>query len=138
MKKNFLVIFSLFVCIIASIFVRYEIFKESSEGSFIPYTNVDAVHYYFTKLVSEGKGISGINYALQYPEGVNVNKELSVFMEYPVGLGYRLLSGFTHISLDDYIRLFIWVLFGLSNIGIYFLAKGVTKNRLASIFAAFP
>jgi len=114
-------------------FLRINIYERSAAGSRVPFTNINAFHYYFTGMVASGEGIPEISYKAQYPEGIAVYGKTSVFMEYVVGRLYRLLNG---RDLESFVRNFVRIFGVLPAIIVFFLARHVTGSRAAAVIAA--
>lgn len=136
-NKFFYTAIGLSLCFFLSISLRAGIFQNSAGGLRCPFTNVDAVHYYFTKLVAEGRVIPSVDTNIQHPEGMNIKKELSIFMEYPIGFSYRFAARFYKVVLDDYIRYFIWIFAALSIFAVFIAARAIGCSSLSGVMAAF-
>src|SRR3990167_6201827 len=90
-----------------AIFIKVTMYENSRKGAFIPFTNVNAFHYYFAKEIAEGRRLKARETRIQYPEGIEVFRKTSIFMEYVTGYLYRGLNRFLNISFDDFTRHFV-------------------------------
>jgi tetratricopeptide (TPR) repeat protein len=100
------------------------------------YPSECAVQYRYARLIAEGMPLPRRDEKLQYPEGVDTYRELTVFMEVVSGHAYRIARrlGAT-LTLDEF--LYWWCSFfsSLSVIPAYLLARRVFHSRLAGIAA---
>ena len=101
------------------------------------YRTESAVQYRYAKMVAEGKPIPTHDVMLQFPEGVETFRDLTVLMEYVAGYMYRLLGGIVentsfHVFLIGLTSFFS----SLSVIAAYFLARLVFRSHLAGAIAS--
>jgi len=96
-----------------------------------------AVHYRYARMVAEGRPIPRHDIMLQYPEGVDTFRALTVVMEYVAGYTYRLLAGLVE-NVPFHVFL-IWLtsfFSSLSLIPAYFLARRLFRSELAGLVAS--
>lgn len=113
--------------------IRAEIYTRSAGGESIPFTNINAFHYYFANLVARGKSIPEVSYKAQYPEGIRVFRKTSVLMEYITGFLYRI---FDRGRFDEFVRNFVRVFGVIPVVIIYFLAKYATGGDRTAALAS--
>ena len=111
-------------------------FENSRKGHFIPFTNVNAFHYYFAKEIAEGRRIKTRETRMQYPEGIEVFRKTSIFMEYIAGYLYRWVNRFFNISFDDFVRHFVRIISSLTIFVIYLITYEIYKSRLAGLVSS--
>lgn len=133
-RTKILVTVSLILILSLGFFVRLNIYKRSTIGAFTPFTNINAFHYYFADLIAKGEKIPTISYKAQYPEGIQVFRRTSIFMEYIVGFLYRF---FDKMPFDEFVRHFVRIFGVIPVIIVYFLAKHITGNRIPSLMSSF-
>jgi len=130
------VVFFLSLILVLGFFVRLNIYKRSAADGFALFTNINAFHYYFASLIAKGEKVPEISYKAQYPEGVYVFRKISIFMEYVVGFLYRLFDRYVNMPFDEFVRNFVRILGVIPAVMIYFLAKHLTGDRKAALFAS--
>ena len=113
--------------------LRVNIYERSVAETPVPFTNINAFHYYFADLVAKGERIPEVSYKVQHPEGIEVFKKTSVFMEYVAGSLYRVFDG---QRFEDFVRDFVRVFGVIPAIIVYFFARYITGSRSAAIAAA--
>lgn len=101
-------------------------FNSRKEGFFI---SESAFHYYFAKNIADGNKIPKVDYKIQYPEGLNISENITIFMEYFSGYIYRFVSQFKNISFRNFLVYFICFFSSLSALGVYLIGKNLTNSR---------
>jgi len=119
-----------------AVVIKLNIYENSRKGHFIPFTNVNAFHYYFAKEVAEGRGIKARETNVQYPEGMKVFKKESIFMEYAAGYLYRGLKRFFNIPFDDFARHIVRIFSSLTIFAVYLVTYEIYKSRLAGLVSS--
>ncbi len=119
-----------------AIFIKVNMFENSRKGAFIPWTNVNAFHYYFAKEIAEGRRLKSREIRMQYPEGIEVFRKTSIFMEYVTGYFYRGLNRFLNISFDDFTRHFVRIWTSLTIFAVYLVTYEIYKSRLAGLVSS--
>lgn len=137
LRKGALTAITLTLILLLGCFVRVSIYERSTAGAFVPFTNINAFHYYFAKLAASGEKVPEVSYKAQYPEGICVFRKTSIFMEYFIAFVYKL---FHNIPFDKFVRYFVRIFGVMPAVFVYFLAKHISEHRgsavLASLFYA--
>jgi len=94
-----------------------------------------ASHLRYTRLVAEGKGIPDLDRKAQWPEGLRVKEDTSVFMEYFYGCLFRLF-GSKKMSLEAFLRFAIPFFFSLSVFPVASISSGLWRSRGAGLISA--
>ncbi|OGS20341.1 MAG: hypothetical protein A2252_07910 [Elusimicrobia bacterium RIFOXYA2_FULL_39_19] len=101
------------------------------------YIAESAVQYRYARMVAEGEKIPSFDRALQYPEGVQVFKEFTVFMEYIAGYSYRLVNYFNpNLKFHVFTIYFICFISTLPVIALYLISVLFAGQRAALMITA--
>ncbi len=120
-KRILLIILSLLAVYSFSIYIRSHIFSNVKKKDYSPFYNTEAAHYLrYAEMVSKGEEVPAIDYKAQYPEGFEVFKGTSIFMEYIVGYLHRL-PFFRNIPFFRFVEYFNWYCSAISIFGIFLL-----------------
>jgi tetratricopeptide (TPR) repeat protein len=101
------------------------------------YYSEAAVQYRYARMVARGQPIPSVDRKLQYPEGVQVSRQLTVLMEYVAGWTYRVLSPvFGHPNF--HVFLVFWTSFFLSlAVPLVFAQSSLLfRSPIAGVFAS--
>ncbi|MEW6557304.1 MAG: tetratricopeptide repeat protein [Elusimicrobiota bacterium] len=104
------------------------------------YWTESAFQYRYAKMITRGEKIPKIDYYAQWPEGVNVFKEFTVFEEIIIGHIYRVVTIFMNIPFHIFVIYFIAFFSSLSIIAIYLTAKefgNIFSGLVAILFYSF-
>jgi len=128
-RRYYLILFLLFVL---SFSARYQYAKRIG-GSY--FHAESASHLRYTRMIAEGKGIPDVDRLAQWPEGLTVKEETSIFMEYFYGLCYRLFGG--GASLEGFLRLVIPLFFSFALFPVANVSSLIWGSRGAGIISGF-
>lgn len=134
-RKRISVVVILCLILALGFAVRLRTYHRSAPEGFTPFTNVNAFHYYFAKLIAKGEPVPQVSYKAQHPEGIEVFRKTSIFMEYVVGGIYRVFAGWG-MPFDEFVRNFVRICGVIPALMAYALARAVTKSRASGLAAA--
>ncbi|MEW6558392.1 MAG: STT3 domain-containing protein [Elusimicrobiota bacterium] len=100
------------------------------------YWTEEAFQYRYAKMVANGEKISEIDYKAQYPEGVYVYKDLTIFMEKIHGIIYRIFLKNTGMSFSQFLIYFVSFFSSISIIAVFFITKELWNNHLAGLMSS--
>ncbi len=101
------------------------------------YNTESAFHYRYARMVAEGKRIPTIDTRIQYPEGIRVFSNITVFMEIVVGKLYRfVLTFFPRIPFHVFLAYFICFFSSISIFAVYLVTVQLCRRWYAGILAA--
>ncbi len=115
------------------LFRRYPLYNPKSDVCL--FNSEGALQYRFAKLVAAGKPIPSVDRALQYPEGLNVEKSLTTFMEFVTGSLFRFIS--PEVSFHTFLLYFVCFFSSLSILAVFFVARNFWRDDFAALFSAF-
>lgn len=99
------------------------------------YFNVEsAFQYRYAKMIAFGEKIPTVDVAAQYPEGVRVERELTMPMAYATGWTYRFLPW--KIDFQWFVILWVSGFSSLSVLAFFLIARRLTRDPALALAAA--
>ncbi|RMH70176.1 MAG: hypothetical protein D6675_10260 [Gemmatimonadetes bacterium] len=94
-----------------------------------------ALQYHYAHQIAQGHDLPAIDKRAQYPEGLNLQQDLTIFMEYVIGYAYRLIG----FGVPFHVFAVWWMaFFAALNVGVLgLLVYHLTGNRLATAVAVW-
>ncbi|OGS22216.1 MAG: hypothetical protein A2252_10000 [Elusimicrobia bacterium RIFOXYA2_FULL_39_19] len=93
--------------------------------------------YRYAKMIAYDIEIPRMDYKAQYPEGVDTNKELTIFMEKIHGYIYKTLSLNNKIPFHVFLIYFICFFSSLSIISVYLVVNLLWDNKKIALLVSF-
>lgn len=116
------------------VFLRIDMCSKDSSPLF---SSESALQYRYARMIARGESIPSCDFKAQYPEGLKVYRNLSVFMEFVVGYSFRLFKNvFRESEFHKFVKLYTPFFACLSIFAIYLITVEVFKDRTSGIFAA--
>ncbi len=101
------------------------------------YWTESAFHYRHARMVADGGVIPALDRSVQFPEGVETYKHLTIGMEYPPGLLYRIVHLIAPgLSFHRWLIWFICAFSSLSIIAAFLAARAAWGSGIAGIVAS--
>jgi hypothetical protein len=98
------------------------------------YWTESAMHLYLTEKVAQGEDVSGLDPRAQFPEGLNLEKDVTMGMPMTVGTLYRWIS--PEVPLDIFTAYFQIFFSSLTAIAIYLLALSLYGSKWIAFLTA--
>lgn len=92
-----------------------------------------AFQYRYARLVADGLPIPELDVDAQYPEGIRVGRELTMWMEYATGWSYRLWPFESRPRFSWFVILWVSAVSSISLAAFYFLALRLTSDPILSL-----
>lgn len=93
-----------------------------------------AMHLYLTEKVVKGEDLTGIDQRAQFPEGLNLGKDITMGMPLVIGTAYNWVS--PEMPLDIFVAWFQIFFSSLTVIAIYLLAKSLYGSTYIAFLTA--
>jgi hypothetical protein len=124
------------ICILASLlkfyhFQRAPYFHPQNDTWL--FTSESALQYRYAKMVANGQSIPLLDVKAQYPEGLEVFSNLTVFMEFVSGFLYRFFSRFVKIPFHVFLIYFICFFSSLTIFPVYLISYKVWGSRFSAL-----
>ncbi len=134
--RTVIIIVLLAVIYFAGVFLRleYRLFSESKYGRELPFTLESPLLFKYADMLASGCDIPDTDFSVQYPEGLNVKKDLSTGGDFIPAAVYRCFK--PDILFQRFIRIFFPVFYCLGIFGIFFAAKNLLGNSESGLLAS--
>lgn len=98
------------------------------------YWTESAMHLYLTKKVANGEATSGIDQRAQYPEGLDLSRDITMGMPKTIGTLYRVLA--PNVSLEEFVAQFQIYFSSLSAIAVFLITLQMYGSASVAFLAA--
>ncbi|MBN2190251.1 MAG: hypothetical protein JW728_03475 [Candidatus Aureabacteria bacterium] len=134
--KTVIVIILLAVIYSAGVFLRleYRMFSENEYGRELPFTLESPLLFKYADMRASGYDIPDTDFSAQYPEGLDVQKDLSTYGDFIPALAYRFFK--PDIPFQRFVRMFFPVFYCLGIFGIFTAARNLSGNSESGLLAA--
>ena len=110
--------------------IQHQPFYHSEDGTGF-FWSENALHFRQTQMISQGEGVPEIDQNIQYPEGINNRKYITIVMEHLAGRLHRLL--FSHLPLHVFLVYFTSFFTSLSVLALFLAVRGLSGSPLAAL-----
>jgi len=108
-------------------------FYDSADGTGFYWTE-NAMHFRHTRMVSQGQSIPAIDVDIQYPEGIDNTRYVTIFMEYVAGTLHRVF--FSRVPLHVFLVHFSCFFSSLSILAAFLAARVLWRSNVPAVVCA--